>query len=465
MAIKGNSYSTLKGPYEELFASAVIAAKWEKEATRIAQAIVANKSRYDPIATKAGVPWFFIGVVHNLECSLSFSKHLHNGDPLTARTVRKTAGRPLGSPPFTFEDSAVDAILYESPKWKAFATDWSIGATLFRLVTYNGLGYEPYGRENPYLWSGTQHWSKGKFLTDGKYSPEFTNNQQIGVATILKKMVQLGSLDGKSFGPGSGSPAAPGYGAGCADGAGSTLSMMNPQTMAEAVQILLGLDNRAKSDARLIEMKLSPSSDPNILDLDAQSVFEVKGVHEDFLGDYTVDEVIFTVGSQITAMVNARSPDPKALPANLFTNEASGGAEAPKPVAAEAKQAEIAQKIYEAAIASKTVAAPTLDPVKFLNDWILKQAALPPIVAKTMAELETALKSGRSKQIEDRGTAQKGDIVITSKGKILYRIGIHLGEDKIASLSPTKKTDSISSLAEYDKLDPKAPARIYRIVS
>lgn len=465
----GNSYSTLKGPYETLFASAVIEAKWQSEAKSIAQSILKNKPQYDPIASKTGVPWFFVGVVHSLECGLKFSRHLHNGDPLTGKTFQEPKNRPPGSPPFTFEVSGIDAIQHESPKWKAFATDWSIGATLWRLVTYNGVFYELKGRDNPYLWSGTQHWKKGKCLTDGTYSPEFTANQQIGVATIFKKMVELGILDAKSFGPGTGVALDPAYGMGCADGGAggnSSLSMMNPQTMAEAVQALLGLDTRAKAHARSLECKLNPAFDPKILDLDAQTVFEVKGFHEDLVGDYTVDEVTFIVGGQMTAILAAHSPDPKAPAATLFTNGAGAPADpkAADPTAA-AKETEIAKKIYDAAVESKAVAAPSLDPVKFLNDWIFKKASVAPIAAKTVPELETALSSGRGKKVDDRAKAQKGDIVITNKAKVLYRVGIHLGDDKIAALSLTKKTDNITNLAEYDKLDPKVPARIYRVIS
>lgn len=468
---KGTTLSVLKGPYETLFASAVIAQRWQTLATSTAKAIVANKAKYDPVAAKVAVPWFFIGVIHKLECDLSFSKHLHCGDPLTARTVRVPKNRPAsGSPPFAWDVSAADAISIESSKWKSFATDWSIGATLYRLVTYNGLGYEQYGRENPYLWSGTQHWSKGKYVSDRKYDANFTANQQIGVATILKKMVELGALDAKSFGPGSGVAVDPAYGLGCADGGGggnSSLSMANPQTMAEAVQVLLGLDKMAKSHARLFEAKLNPAYDPNILDLDAQTLFEVKGVHEDLVGDYTVDEVTFIVGAGINAIVTAHSPDPKTPEATLFTNGAQTQTTDPKvaPTTDAAKSAEVADKIYKAAIESKNIAAPSLDPVKFINEWILKKAGIVPITAKTVVELESGLSTGRSGKVDKRETIQKGDIVITSKGTAVYRVGIYLGDDKIAALSPTKKTDNIASLATYDKLDPKNPARIYRIKS
>ncbi len=70
-----------------------------------------------------GIPWMFIGVIHGMECGFNFAGHLHNGDPLQVRTVRVPAGRPVaGSPPFTWRQSAVDALTL-----KRFheVSDWS----------------------------------------------------------------------------------------------------------------------------------------------------------------------------------------------------------------------------------------------------------------------------------------------------------------------------------------------------
>jgi lysozyme family protein len=33
------------------------------------------------------VPWYVIAVIHNMECGLDFTEHLHNGDPLACRTI------------------------------------------------------------------------------------------------------------------------------------------------------------------------------------------------------------------------------------------------------------------------------------------------------------------------------------------------------------------------------------------
>lgn len=74
--------------------------------------IQANKDRYVAVSKLTGIPWSFIAVIHNMEASLNFKSHLHNGDPLTARTVQVPAGYPKkGNPPFKWEDSAADANL------------------------------------------------------------------------------------------------------------------------------------------------------------------------------------------------------------------------------------------------------------------------------------------------------------------------------------------------------------------
>jgi lysozyme family protein len=65
-----------------------------------------------------------VAVIHQMECSGDFTKHLHNGDTLKARTVQVPTGRPLtGKPPFTWEQSATDALtMLGINKWQ----DWTI---------------------------------------------------------------------------------------------------------------------------------------------------------------------------------------------------------------------------------------------------------------------------------------------------------------------------------------------------
>lgn len=152
--------------------------------------IKTNRARYEGIAQAAtgSIPWDFIAIIHNLECGLSFNKHLHNGDPLTRRTVLVPAGRPPGNPPFTFEESAVDALTMQGKRFH-LQTDWSLPATLFRLESYNGLGYLKFhpNVKSPYLWSGSGHYTRGKYVADGQWSSSAVS-KQLGTALLLKEL-------------------------------------------------------------------------------------------------------------------------------------------------------------------------------------------------------------------------------------------------------------------------------------
>jgi lysozyme family protein len=85
--------------YEQLLNCCVIKPVKFAEIDGYVTTIVANRDRYEIVGSPLGVPWYFIGVIHTLECGLSFNRHLHNGDPLTARTVHIPRGRPKTGQP------------------------------------------------------------------------------------------------------------------------------------------------------------------------------------------------------------------------------------------------------------------------------------------------------------------------------------------------------------------------------
>ena len=152
----------LKGDYQGKFDTCVIRPNRMADVDALVAQIAANKKRYVAAGNPVGTPWYVVGVIHALESSLNFGRHLHNGDPLTARTVQVPAGRPkTGQPPFTWEASASDALRFQGfDKWK----DWSIPGTLFKLEGYNGFGYRDNHPDvpSPYLWSFSTHYSQGK---------------------------------------------------------------------------------------------------------------------------------------------------------------------------------------------------------------------------------------------------------------------------------------------------------------
>jgi len=152
--------------------------------------ILKNKDRYLEIENKTKVPWYFISLIHCLEARLDFTCHIHNGDPLTEKTKRVPVGRPLGNPPFTWEESTIDALEHQGLTKK---TEWSLAHILFYIESYNGLGYRRHHPEvlSPYLWSYTNLYIKGKYASDGKWSDDLVS-QQCGAAGLLKSMEEKG---------------------------------------------------------------------------------------------------------------------------------------------------------------------------------------------------------------------------------------------------------------------------------
>ena len=184
----------LRDEYQRLFDTCVVRPEKVPEASALTARIVSNRARYETVARKLGMtPWPFVAVIHCMESSLSFTKHLHNGDPLTARTFHVPAGRPLvWNPPNDWESSADDALRMKKVQ---LVTDWSLPALLFRLESYNGLGYRTKHPEvlSPYLWSFSNQYLKGKFVADGAFDPNAVS-KQCGAAVLLLTMARGGII-------------------------------------------------------------------------------------------------------------------------------------------------------------------------------------------------------------------------------------------------------------------------------
>jgi lysozyme family protein len=186
---------TLRIEYENLFNTCIIRREKIAAVQSIVNKINANNTRYVGVSQRTGIPWGFIGVIHNMESGLNFSKHLHNGDPLTAKTVNYPPGRPeIGNPPFTWEDSAYDSLV--NVKKLNSQTDWSLAGTLYQLERYNGFGYrnmEP-AINSPYLWSFSSHYTSGKYVRDHVFDPNAVS-QQCGAAVILRRMAEMAMIE------------------------------------------------------------------------------------------------------------------------------------------------------------------------------------------------------------------------------------------------------------------------------
>jgi lysozyme family protein len=180
--------------YGNMWRAAEIRPARRAAALALAKRALANRARYEAAAAACpGMPWWWVACAHSLESGMSWTRHLHNGDPLTARTVHVPAGRPAaGRPPFTWEASARDALTMP-PHSLHRVPAWTIERALYELERYNGFGYVKKRVNSPYLWSFTTLYASGKYVADGRYDPAAVS-QQCGAVAIMKALDELGAL-------------------------------------------------------------------------------------------------------------------------------------------------------------------------------------------------------------------------------------------------------------------------------
>jgi lysozyme family protein len=178
--------------YVRLFRTAEVRPQWRSSVAWYASRLkdAENQARYLKVAEATCIPWFVIAIIHGLEASFNFRKHLHNGDSLSARTTRYPPNRPdVWDPPNDWESSAIDALKFD--KFDNLE-DWSLPRTLYRWEAYNGFRSRVLHNINtPYLWSFSNHYTKGKYVADGVWDGSVVS-KQCGAAVMLRELVREG---------------------------------------------------------------------------------------------------------------------------------------------------------------------------------------------------------------------------------------------------------------------------------
>lgn len=183
----------LSAEYTQLYRTCEINVEKFFAVDSIVDKILGNKNRYEAVASQLKMPWYIIAAIHNLESSQRFNRHLHNGDPLTARTRHIPKGRPkTGTPPFTWDASATDALTLKRLDKIA---DWTLPRVLYELESYNGWGYRSYHPEvlSPYLWGFSNHYTQGKYIADGTWS-HTAKSKQCGAVVVIRRLEEKGEI-------------------------------------------------------------------------------------------------------------------------------------------------------------------------------------------------------------------------------------------------------------------------------
>lgn len=134
-----------------------------------------------------GVHWYMIGALDSMECDNHPLGVLHNGE-LIVGTGKKTKLVPAGRGPFASKlDSIVDALKYDGLLGKKM----SLGEMLKWAEKYNGMGYKSRGVMSPYVWAGTDRYTKGRFVRDRVFDANAVS-KRAGVAAIFKELERRG---------------------------------------------------------------------------------------------------------------------------------------------------------------------------------------------------------------------------------------------------------------------------------
>lgn len=187
-------FNAISGEYVNLWNTMLIRPDKVGEVKTTVSTIVSGRPRYDAVAAKfSGLPWYVIGILHSMECSCNFKAHLHNGDPLTARTVHAPKNRPPSwDPAWPWENSAEDAVRVDGLDK---TQNWTLPRILFMFEQYNGFGpRRRFGKATAYLWSYSNHYVRGKYIGDGQWDPEAPSKQP-GAAVLLKQLVVTGAIN------------------------------------------------------------------------------------------------------------------------------------------------------------------------------------------------------------------------------------------------------------------------------
>lgn len=186
------TFSYMAPRYQRLWDNLRIKPGYDKMFDAAAENVLAGMPRYKEVFDITGVPPVWTGLTHKMEGNCNFRTHLHNGDPLSARTYHVPKGRPKAPPrsghfPYTWEESAEDSLVFQGYDK---VRDWTVLRFLYLWEAYNGWGYYYHGINSPYLWSFSNNYTAGRYVSDGVWSSTSVS-KQIGTACLLKWMMAV----------------------------------------------------------------------------------------------------------------------------------------------------------------------------------------------------------------------------------------------------------------------------------
>ena len=168
-------------------AQATPTASQQRELDSIRDTYQKNEARYERVAQATGVPAKLIAAIHYRESSGNFNTYLHQGDPLGKPAVHVPRSIPVFN---KWEDAAIHALKQKSSTRDALGmnAETTDPATLATFAErYNGLGYHNKGLASPYVWSGTDAYTGGFYVSDHNFS-RTAKDPRPGVMAVMNAL-------------------------------------------------------------------------------------------------------------------------------------------------------------------------------------------------------------------------------------------------------------------------------------
>lgn len=157
------------------------------ELDRFKKIYAENLEKYEAVSKETGIPPMLIAAIHYRESSMNFGTYLHQGDKLGKPAVHVPSNIPVFD---EWAPAAVHALnmkknIRDQVGLTADSKDPVAMATY--AEAYNGLGYHNRGLASPYLYAGSDVYTGGMYVADGKFSST-AKDKRLGVMTIMKAM-------------------------------------------------------------------------------------------------------------------------------------------------------------------------------------------------------------------------------------------------------------------------------------
>lgn len=145
-----------------------------------------DAGRYAAVSAETFVPQAWMAGSFEREASSNFSLSPAQGD----RWDRVSTHVPRGIGPFPDWKASAKAAYHIDGLDKLGAAAWTILRACYEGELFNGFGYLVHGIHTPYLWAGTNIYSAGKFIADGKFSSSAVD-QQLGIVPVMLRLIEL----------------------------------------------------------------------------------------------------------------------------------------------------------------------------------------------------------------------------------------------------------------------------------